>query len=87
MNNKINSMESSMPYQHAEIQPNLDLFVLDNSLRESTVGALRGHTLENKWSILEEVKKCGFKNIIISAFSHAPRVDDTFVKQLSERET
>ena len=26
----------------------LDCFVLDNSLRESTVGQLRGHTLENK---------------------------------------
>jgi hypothetical protein len=31
------------------------LFVLDNSLRESTVGQLRGHTLENKWKIYEEV--------------------------------
>lgn len=72
--------------KRVDTQANLDLFVLDNSLRESTVGALRGHTLENKWSILEEVKKCGFKNIIISAFSHAPRVDDSFVKQLSERE-
>lgn len=32
-----------------------ELFVLDNSLRESTVGQLRGHTLENKWQIYEEV--------------------------------
>jgi hypothetical protein len=31
------------------------LFVLDNSLRESTVGQLRGHTIENKWKIYEEV--------------------------------
>ena len=34
---------------------NSQLFVLDNSLRESTVGQLRGHTLENKWKIYEEV--------------------------------
>lgn len=34
----------------------LDLFVLDNSLRESTVGQLRGHTIENKWKIYEQVK-------------------------------
>ena len=34
---------------------NSELFVLDNSLRESTVGQLRGHTLENKWKIYEEV--------------------------------
>lgn len=33
----------------------LDLFVLDNSLRESTVGQLRGHTIENKWKIYEQV--------------------------------
>jgi hypothetical protein len=32
-----------------------ELFVLDNSLRESTVGQLRGHTIENKWKIYEEV--------------------------------
>ena len=29
----------------------MELFVLDNSLRESTVGQLRGHTIENKWKI------------------------------------
>ena len=32
-----------------------EMFVLDNSLRESTVGQLRGHTIENKWKIYEEV--------------------------------
>lgn len=73
--------------QKRDILKNLDPFVLDNSLRESTVGQLRGHTLENKWSILEAIKKCGFKHIIVSAFSHAPRVDDRFVSQLAERES
>ena len=33
----------------------MDVFVLDNSLRESTVGQLRGHTIENKWKIYEQV--------------------------------
>jgi hypothetical protein len=32
-----------------------ELFVLDNSLRESTVGQLRGHTIDNKWKIYEQV--------------------------------
>ena len=63
----------------------LDCFVLDNSLRESTVGALRGHTLENKFKIFEEVKRCGFKHIIVAAFSHMTRVDDYFIQQLAER--
>ena len=63
----------------------LDLIVLDNSIRESTVGQLRGHTLENKWKIYNEVQKCGFKFIIVAAFSHMTRVDDTFLRQLVAR--
>ncbi len=61
---------------------NLDLFVLDNSIRESTVGQLRGHTVVNKFKILDEVKSCGIKHIVVAAFSHSPRVDDQFVQQL-----
>ena len=66
---------------------NLDMFVLDNSLRECSVGQLRGHTVEDKTRILEEVRKCGFTNIIVASFSHMPRVDDTFVQQLCENES
>ena len=63
----------------------LDLFILDNSLRESTVGQTRGHTIDEKWKIYEEVKKCGFKHIIVASFSHMTRVDDVFCQQLVER--
>lgn len=84
---KIIAEEKAAAADKRDVLKNLDMFVLDNSLRESTVGQLRGHTLQNKWSILEEVKKCGFKHIIVSAFSHAPRVDDEFVRELSKRET
>ncbi len=38
-----------------EILREKKIFVLDNSLRESTVGQLRGHTIENKWKIYEQV--------------------------------
>ena len=62
----------------------LDLFVLDNSIRESTIGQTRGHTVDEKWKIYEEVKKCGFKNIIVASFSHMTRVDDEFCRQLTE---
>ena len=48
-------------------------------------GQLRGHTLESKWEVYNEVKKCGFKNMIVASFSHMARVDDIFVKQLVER--
>ena len=63
---------------------NLDLFVLDNSIRESTVGQLRGHTLQNKIDILEQIRKVGIKDIIIAAFSHMTSVDDDFVKYLKD---
>ena len=38
-----------------KVLSSMDVFVLDNSLRESTVGQLRGHTIENKWKIYEQV--------------------------------
>ena len=70
--------------KHEKLQ-NLDFFVLDNSIRESTVGQLRSHTLENKLAIYEEVKKCGIKDIIVATFAHMTRVDDDFVKYLKNQ--
>ena len=61
---------------------NLDLFILDNSIRESTVGQLRSHTAENKKAIFAEVKKCGLEHIIVASFSHMTRVDDDFCQYL-----
>ncbi|CAG2220393.1 unnamed protein product [Mytilus edulis] len=68
-----------------EVLKDLDLFVLDNSIRESTVGQLRGHTIENKWKVYDEVKKCGFKHTIVASFNHSTRVDDVFIKQLIDK--
>ena len=65
---------------------NLGLFVLDNSIRESTVGQLHNHTLQNKIDILEQVQKVGIKDVIVAAFSHMTRVDDDFVKYLKDKE-
>ncbi len=67
----------------------LNLFVLDNSIRESTVGQLKGHTVPEKLHILEEVKKCGFLDtgIVLSAFSHRQRVDDAFVEEVTKQES
>ena len=60
----------------------MDFFVLDNSIRESTVGQLRSHTIENKKKIFQQVKKCGIKDIIVASFSHMTRVDDEFCQWL-----
>ncbi|XP_065191036.1 uncharacterized protein LOC135822240 [Sycon ciliatum] len=63
----------------------LDLFVLDNSLRESTVGQLRSHTMENKIAIYDQVKKCGMTHIIVACFAHMTRVDDDFCQYLLDK--
>ena len=62
----------------------LNLLVLDTSIRETTVGSIRGHTLENKKAIFEEIKKCGFKYYVIEAFNSETRVGDIFVKSLND---
>ena len=54
---QINDMQKKISLFNPEKKTlkELDIFVLDNSLRETTVGQLRGHTLENKSKILEQV--------------------------------
>ena len=81
---RMNSHLTKVKNEKRKRLKNLDLFVLDNSIRESTVGRLRGHTLQNKIDILEQVKKVGIKDVIIAAFSHMTRVDDDFVKYLMD---
>ena len=72
--------------ERRKILQDLDLFVLDNSIRESTVGQLRSHTLKNKLEIFEQVKKVGIKDIIIASFSHMTAVDDDFVQYLKDHD-
>lgn len=62
----------------------LDVMVLDNSLRETTVANPRGLTLVDKASILEHVDLCGFNHKCIGAFNGKPRVDDEFARQLRD---
>ncbi len=60
----------------------MDFFCLDNSLRESTVGQLRSHTLENKKAIFKEIKKAGMTDVIVASFSQTARIDDDFCQWL-----
>lgn len=84
---ELNRIDAAIAEQKEKRQVLRDLkfFMLDNSIRESTVGQLRGHTVENKMKIYEEIKKCGFKHIVVASFSHMTRVDDVFVKQLMDQ--
>ena len=65
-----------------KVLENMKVFVLDNSLRESTVGQVIGHSFEDKFKILDETAKCGFHHQIVGAFSTFRRVDDAFCKEL-----
>ncbi len=64
----------------------MKVFVLDNSLRESTIAQPAGHTLKDKYTyrILEEIKKCGFQDVLVAAFGGHRRVDDAFCENLKE---
>ena len=81
----IKKMNAEIAEQHntkRKVLRELDFIIIDNSIRETTVGQLRGHTLENKIKIYEETKKCGFKYRIVAAFNHMTRVGDTFCQWL-----
>ncbi len=79
---KITGHINDVRVQKRERLKNLDFFCLDNSIRESTVGQIRSHTLQNKIDILKQVKKCGIKDIIVASFANMTRVDDDFVAYL-----
>ena len=84
---EIESLEAELLEQKEtkrKILQKLDLFVLDNSIRETTVGQLRGHTLQNKIKIYQEAKKCGFEYCIVASFNHMTRVGDTFCQWLKD---
>ena len=80
--NKMNAEIAEPCNTKRKVLRELDLFVLDNSIRETTVGALRGHTLENKIKIYQEAKKCGFEYVMVASFNHMTCVGDTFCQWL-----
>lgn len=69
----------------SQVLKDLDCFVLDNSLRESTVGQIKGHTLNDKFEILKQVKKCNFKSVIVACFGSNKRVEDNFLADLKRK--
>ena len=64
---------------------NMELFVLDNSMRETTVASLHSHTLQDKRDIYEEIKKCGFKYYFIESFTADLRIGEIFLQELIDK--
>ena len=66
--------------------PTIRPFILDNTLRECAVAAVKAVTLEDKLKMLEYLKPIGFEHFILGALSDYVRPDDQFVaKVLSEQ--
>eukprot|EP01052_Picozoa_sp_SAG31_P029560 SAG31_NODE_2947_length_4873_cov_8.636364_3_plen_341_part_00 len=61
----------------------IDCFVLDNSIRETTVAQLAGHTLQCKLKIMALTKECGITDQILAAFGDTERVDDVLLAHLN----
>lgn len=78
----IKAAEKKISKQRLRNLEEADIMVLDNSLRETTVAALRGHTPQIKHDILGEVRKCNFSHIIVAAFAGNKRVDDVFCGEM-----
>ena len=55
-------------------------FVVDNSLRETSVVQIRGHTVIDKDIILESLKPTGIQHIIVGTFDFVHQVDDEWLK-------
>jgi hypothetical protein len=56
-------------------------YVLDNSIRETTVAAVRGHTLADKRAIMAAVRRCGVTDMLVATFSGTRMVDDVFAEE------
>ena len=77
-------MRSRVNRSKRERLRNMKVFVLDNSLRESTVGQAVGHSTEDKMKVFDATSSCGFKHQIVGCFSTNNRVDDKFAAELQK---
>jgi len=82
----VNDIKRYMSYNDKKLQrlKEMELFIVDNSMRETTVASLKAHTIENKRAIYKEIKKAGMKYYIIESFGHETRVGDKFLEELLE---
>lgn len=59
---------ATRPLSPDALQSLSEFFVLDNSLRETTVGAPRGHTLEEKHKIVASLAKTSLREVVLGAY-------------------
>jgi hypothetical protein len=78
---KLASQLLPTPYDRLkEMKP----FILDNSIRESTVAQQRGHVKSDKYAILETVESTGIQEFIVGSFGELPRVEDEWLQEMKD---
>jgi hypothetical protein len=73
------------PLSSDSLQEVTDFFILDNSLRETTVGAPRGHTLGEKHAIVKAMATTGIDEVILGSFGSKIAVDSQIAEQWRRR--
>jgi hypothetical protein len=73
------SLDRSARQRLSKLKP----FILDNSLRESTVGSVYEHTVEAKNEINDWASRCNIKHQIVASLVNVKRVDDVYVQDLA----
>ncbi|EDQ85603.1 uncharacterized protein MONBRDRAFT_29104 [Monosiga brevicollis MX1] len=75
-----------VPPQEAKRLSNIlrkrNILIADNSLRETVVGSIHGHTLPDKKKIFRWSQACGFDLFIVAALGHDWRVEDDWLAWL-----
>eukprot|EP01033_Poteriospumella_lacustris_P002947 gene2947-2155_t len=66
-----------------EVLRNLDIFILDNSIRETTVAQTKGHVLSDKVKIFDAVQGVGITDFIVATYTEVRSVDDEIASMIS----
>jgi hypothetical protein len=75
MTKAVSAPAAVRPLNLPALQEVNDFFILDNSLRETTVGASRGHTMEEKQKIIHSLAGTGLEEIILGSYGNKISVD------------
>jgi hypothetical protein len=74
--------------QEARLQA-IDPVILDLSIREPAVGVPCGHTVDNKFALLQLAREVGLGDLVLGTFDvslpEVPQVDDLFVQEMRAR--
>lgn len=79
--NEAKKLQMALARAKEERLRNMDIFVLDNSLRETAVAAVKGQVASDKDQILSAVSKTGISDFIVAAFGELRRPEDVWLQE------